>query len=154
MYPSVSAHLHSSRHGVQKIHKLICSFLLPFLLVIPVLTGCSKEDAPKKIQELDYTVVSGTDIPQELGDLIQERQKKDFQLTFSDNSCLYIIKGYGKQKSGGYSIVINDFYLSDDCMVFDTELFGPKSDETVSDKPTYPYIVIKTTYREQPVTFR
>ena len=153
MYPSVPAHLHPFRHRVQKIHKFTCSFLLLFLLITPMLSGCSKDDAPKKLQELDYTVVSGTDIPEELGTLIKERQKKDFQLTFSDNSCLYIIKGYGKQKSGGFSIVINDFYLSDDCMVFDTELFGPKSDETVSDKPTYPYIVIKTNYREQPVTF-
>ena len=154
MYPSVPAHLHPFRHRVQKLHKFICSVLLLSVLVIPMLTGCSKDDAPKKLQELDYTVVSGTDIPEELNALIKERQKKDFQLTFSDNSCLYIIKGYGKQKSGGFSIVINDFYLSDDCMVFDTELFGPKSDETVSDKPTYPYIVIKTTYREQPVSFR
>lgn len=154
MYPSIPAHLHSLRHRVQKIHKFIYRLLLLFSLAVPMLTGCSKDDAPKKLQELDYTVVSGTDIPDELDALIKERQKKDFQLTFSDNSCLYIIKGYGKQKSGGFSIVINDFYLSDDCMVFDTELFGPKSDETVSDKPTYPYIVIKTTYREQPVTFR
>ena len=154
MYPLVPAHLHPFRHRVQKIHKFIYRFLLPFLLVIPMLAGCSKDDAPKKVQELDYTVVSGTDIPEELNALIKERQNKDFQLTFSDNSCLYVIKGYGKQKSGGYSIVINDFYLSDDCMVFDTELFGPKSDETVSDKPTYPYSVFKTAYREQPVNFR
>ena len=152
MHPSVPAHPHLFRHKVQKIHKFC--FLLLFLLAVPMLTGCSKDDAPKKLQELDYTVVSGTDVPDELDALIKERQKKDFQLTFSDNSCLYIIKGYGKQKSGGFSIVINDFYLSDECMVFDTELFGPKSDETVSDKPTYPYIIIKTAYREQPVNFR
>lgn len=149
----VPAPLYLVCHKVQKIHTFIF-FLLLLFLVSPMLAGCSKDTAPKKVQELDYTVVSGTDIPEELDALIKERQSKDFQLTFSDNSCLYIIKGYGQQKSGGYNIVINDFYLSDDCMVFDTELFGPKSDEKVSDKPTYPYIVIKTVYREQPVTFR
>lgn len=118
------------------------------------ITGCEKKDTPKKTNSLDFTVVSGSDIPEELQSLIEERQKNAFELTFSDNSCLYVIKGYGQQSSGGYSIKINDFYQSDDCLVFDTELFGPKKDDNVSDAISYPYIVIKTEYRENPVVFR
>ena len=124
----------------------LCCYLLP--------AGCSYSEAPKKTKDLDFTVVSGTDIPEELQGLIKDRQENSFELTFSNNSCLYIIKGYGKQSSGGYSIVINDFYQSGDELVFDTDLFGPKKDETVSETPSYPYIVIKTKFLENPVVFR
>lgn len=127
---------------------------ISFLLLCLILTGCERNDAPKKTNPLEFTVVSGTDIPDELQTLIKERKKNAFELTFSDNSYLYIIKGYGQQDSGGYNIVVNDFYQSDDCLVFDTELFGPKKDEKVSDAISYPYIVIKTEYRENPVVFR
>lgn len=125
-----------------------------FLIFCLFLTGCERNDTPEKTNPLEFTVVSGTDIPEELQTLIKERQKNAFELTFSDNSYLYVIKGYGQQDSGGYSIVVNDFYQSDDCLVFDTELFGPKKDEKVSDAVSYPYIVIKTEYRENPVVFR
>lgn len=134
-------------------------FLHPCILIVILglclpFTGCSHNEAPEKTNDLDFTVVSGTDIPEELQNLIQERQENSFELTFSDKSCLYIIKGYGKQKSGGYNIVVNDFYQSGEELVFDTDLFGPKADEQVSEAPSYPYIVIKTEYRENPVVFR
>lgn len=133
-------------------------FLMPlcatFLFCCLFLTGCQSNDAPKKTDSIKFTVVSGTDIPEELQNLIQERQENTFELTYSDHSYLYVIKGYGRQNSGGYSIKVKDFYQSDDCLVFDTELFGPKKDEKVSDAVSYPYIVIKTEYRENPVVFR
>lgn len=131
--------------------RLSVSFLILFFLP---LSGCSKNEDPQKTSALDFTVVSGSDIPEELQTLIKERQENAFELTFSDTSCLYIIKGYGKQSSGGYSIVVNDFYQSNDDLIFDTELFGPKKDETFSTLPSYPYIVIKTEFRENPVVFR
>lgn len=117
-------------------------------------TGCSHSEAPEKTNDLDFTVVSGTDVPEELQNLILDRQENSFELTFSDQASLYIIKGYGKQKSGGYNIVVNDFYQSGDQLVFDTDLFGPKTDEKISESPSYPYIVIKTKYLENPVIFR
>lgn len=135
-------------------HPLLRLCILLFLCSHLLLTGCSHNEAPEKTSDLDFTVVSGTDIPEELQNLIAERQENSFELTFSDNASLYIIKGYGKQASGGYSIVIQDFYQSQDELVFDTELFGPKKDEPVSEAPSYPYIVIKTEYRENPVVFR
>lgn len=135
-------------------HPFLRLGILVFLCCYLCFTGCSNNEAPEKTNDLEFTVVSGTDIPEELQTLIAERQENAFELTFSDQSCLYVIKGYGKQASGGYSIVIHDFYQSNDQLVFDTELFGPKKDEPVSDSPSYPYIVIKTEYRENPVIFR
>lgn len=131
----------------------ICRLLLTCLVTAVLFAGCTANKTPEKVQDLDFTVVSGTDVPGDLKDLINQRRKEAFQLTYTEGSFLYIAKGYGKQKGNDYNIVVNDFYLADDCLVFDTELFGPKADEAVSDKPSYPYIIIKTEYREQPVVF-
>lgn len=136
------------RHSLP-VFLLLCFFFICFLLI-----GCGKSDSLPKTNALDYTIVSGSDIPDELQELIKERCKNAFELTFSDHSCLYVVKGYGKQTSGGYSIVVHDFYQSDQELVFDTELFGPKKDTSVSSSPSYPYIVIKTEYRENPVVFQ
>lgn len=99
----------------------ICLFVLLFSL-----SGCGRNTKPAKTNDVDFTVVSAGDVPEELNKLIKERKKNPFELTFSDNASLYIVKGYGKQPTGGYSITVNDFYQSNDDLVFDTELFGPK----------------------------
>lgn len=136
-------------------NKAVNGFLLFLLLFSSVflLMGCEKNSVPEKKKELDFTVVAGTDIPADLQELIDARLEDSFELTYSDGSYLYIVKGYGMQESNGYNITVNDFYQSEGCLVFDTELFGPKKDEEVSGTPTYPYIVIKTEYLEDPVVF-
>ena len=126
---------------------------LTFLFCIFSFIGCNKKESPEKTDALDFTIVAGTDIPGDLQELIQNRQEEPFELTYTDNTYLYVVKGYGKQDNTGYNIVVNDFYQSKDCLVFDSELFGPKSNEEVSGQPSYPYIVIKTEYREEPVVF-
>lgn len=140
--------LHKFRHPL--LHVVILTVLCSQLCC----AGCSKKETLEKTSDLEFTVVSGSDIPKELQTLIAERQKNSFELTYSDNACLYVIKGYGKQPSGGYSIIIHDFYQADEQLVFHTELYGPQKDEPVSDSPSYPYIVIKTEYRENPVVFK
>ena len=131
----------------------LLSSLLFLSLSALLLTSCKHQDAPEKTDSLDFTVVSGTDIPEDLAELIKSRQKEPFEMTYSDNSFLYIVKGFGKQSGGGFHIVVNDFYQSRDGLVFDAELFGPQEGEPVSGKASYPYIVIKTEYRDEPVTF-
>ncbi len=124
-----------------------------FIFCIFSFTGCKQNTVPEKTDALDFTIVAGTDIPGDLQELIQSRQEEPFELTYSDSTYLYVVKGYGKQDNSGYNIVVNDFYQSKDCLVFDSELFGPKTNEEVSGQPSFPYIVIKTEYREEPVVF-
>lgn len=140
---------------MQRIVQFACAKILlcAILCLSLCLAGCEKESRPTKVGKLEYTIVSGSDVPQELKKLILERRKKPFELTYSENACLYVVRGYGRQKSGGYSIKINEFYQAKDTLVLDTELFGPKKDQKVSERASYPYIVIKTEYREEPVTF-
>lgn len=134
------------------ISPALLSLLLLFLL-LPLLTGCEKSQLPAKANDLDFTVVAGTDIPAELQELIDDRCNNAFELTYSDGSCLYIVKGYGAQQTDGYNIAVTDFYESNDGLVFATELTGPKKNEDTSETETYPYIVIKTEFREANVIF-
>lgn len=133
--------------------KHLTAYLLVITLILSLLTGCKKNTTPEKVNTVDFTVVSEADLPEELQELIQEREEVPFHLTFSDQSYLYIVRGYGKQPSGGYNITINNFYETKDSLYFDTELFGPKDKKNLDERASYPYIVIKTEYRKLPVEF-
>lgn len=130
-----------------------CVYFFLLFSLICSLTGCQKNTLPEKKKDLDFTVVAGTDIPPELQELIDDRVADPFELTYSDGSCLYIVKGYGKKKTEGYNITVNNFYETSDGLVFDTELMGPPKNEEVSQTESYPYIVIKTEFIDSPVIF-
>lgn len=132
-----------------KLSFLVFLFILPLYFTI----GCEKKEE-KKTSSVDFTVVTEGDIPKDLKKLIKERRKNPFELSYSDGSYLYIVKGYGKQETSDYSIIVNDFYLSGDNLVFDTDLSGPGQDANVSGKASYPYIVIKTEYIENSIIFK
>lgn len=125
------------------------------MLLMAGLGGCSitniKEDG-KEI--LEYTVVNTEDIPEELETLIEQKKEKEFQLTYQSDNYLYLLKGYGRQKTGGYSIQIEDVSVSESAVFFKTTLIGPKSEEEQVQEPSYPYIAVKIQYREQPVQFQ
>lgn len=132
--------------------------LFLWVMIVRVLGGCSlvgveQEDADK-VRDLTFTVVGDVDVPEELQKLIEEKKGEAFKLTYSNDQGLYIVSGYGKQESGGYSIAVEALYLTENSIVFDTELLGPEKGEEVSAEPSYPYIVILTESLEEPVIFR
>ena len=129
--------------------------LAMWVLVVRTLSGCTVNgDNGDKVRDLDFSVVADTDIPQELRQIIAEKQQSPFKLTYSDDKNLYIVVGYGKQASGGYSIAVNDLYLTDNSIVLDTELIGPEKGENAGTEPSYPFIVIRTEMSELPVVFQ
>ncbi|WP_420323216.1 protease complex subunit PrcB family protein [Lacrimispora amygdalina] len=126
-----------------------------WVLVVRTLSGCTVNgDNGDKVRDLDFSVVADTDIPQELKQIIAEKQQSPFKLTYSDDKNLYIVVGYGKQDTGGYSIAVNDLYLTDNSIVLDTELIGPEKGENTGTEPSYPFIVIRTEMSELPVVFQ
>lgn len=135
-------------------HKIkLLSMVLLLIFPLFLASGCEKKEE-EKTSPVDFTVVTDSDIPKELKKLIKERRKNPFELSFSDGSYLYVVKGYGKQQTTDYSIIVNDFYMSEDTLVFDTDLSGPGKDSSASQKPSYPYIVIKTKYVENSIIFK
>ena len=85
--------------------------------------------------------------------IIEERKREAFQITYTDNTNLYICIGYGEQETGGYSIAVNELYLTDSNIVVSASLLGPDGTKQENKTPSFPYIVIKTEYLEQTVTF-
>ena len=129
--------------------------LLAVIAMALCLAGCTaSKDEGDKVRDLDFTVAGDMDVPQELKNLIAEKQQQPFKLTYSDEQNLYIAVGYGVQPTGGYSISVEDLYLTDNSIVIDTELKGPEKGENAGTQQSFPYIVIKTEYLENPVVFQ
>ncbi|MCX4321102.1 MAG: protease complex subunit PrcB family protein, partial [Lachnospiraceae bacterium] len=78
------------------------------------LAGCGVEtkDGNEKIKDLEFTVLGEENIPEELKQVIEEKKEKEFKLTYQDGDFLYICVGYGRQETGGYSITVNELYLT------------------------------------------
>ncbi len=128
--------------------------LLLTLLMVLSFGGCTMlSEENIKLRDLDFTVLSKETIPEELQTIIDEKIAEPFKLTYSDNQHLYICIGYGKQQTGGYSIAVNELYLTDSSVYVNTQLLGPDSSQKNDKVPSYPYIVIKTEYLEETVIF-
>ena len=128
---------------------LLCIFILVFYAC-----SFSREDRDK-IRDLRFTVVDDREIPQELMSLIEEKKQGVFKLTFHTDRSSYLVVGYGEQPTGGYSISVNEFYLTSNAAILQTTLIGPSQTEAPSNEPSFPYIVIMTDYlRETPVIFQ
>jgi len=120
---------------------------IPIVLIAlaVVLSGCGLLNMEKvKLRDLEFVIVSEELIPAELKTIIDERKQEEFKLTFADADALYICVGYGQQKTGGFSITVDELYLTEKAIYAETTLLGPDSSEKVSKAPSYPYIVIKT----------
>ncbi|MDL2301164.1 protease complex subunit PrcB family protein [Lachnospiraceae bacterium OttesenSCG-928-D06] len=130
------------------------AIFLGVIYIICILCGCglsSKEEI--KLRDLDFTLLSEEKINAELMEIISERKAQPFQLTYSDTEYLYICIGYGEQKTGGYSITVDELYLTDNAIYVATCLLGPDASEKGRDNLSYPYIVIKTEFLDQTVVF-
>ena len=129
--------------------------LLGVILWLLLLTsGCNFiriEEEPRK--PLEYSIMKNEDLPAELAALIQEKKANEFQLTYQSEKDLYLIKGYGQQMSGGYSISVEELGATSQAVFFRTQLIGPSDGKAVLSPPSYPYIVVKMEYQKEPVIF-
>lgn len=120
-----------------------------------ILTGCKSENTDvKKIKDLDFTIVEEADVPEQLMKIINEKKKEPFKISYSDEDYLYIVVGYGEQPTGGYSISVDELFLTSNAIYIDTNLIGPSENEQVTNVLTYPYVVVKTEFQDKRVVFR
>ena len=85
--------------------------------------------------------------------MIEENKSKEIKLSYEKDGYLYIARGFGEQKNGGYSIRENYCYLAEDGVHVQFELLGPPAGETPPEEVTYPYIVVKTEMEGQNIIF-
>lgn len=125
------------------------------LIISLSLIGCTmRTDKTEKLRDLEFTVLDKDEIPESFMAEISERVEKGFKLTFEDQGYLYIAEGYGKQDTSGYSIEAAELYETENAIYVQTDLIGPDNDEEIVERPTYPYIVLKTESVDKNVVFR
>ena len=149
----------------KRIWKLLRASLLPkaaaigvfcmFLAGCIAFTGCGKEETePEKLEDLEFTVVGERDVPPQLQEMIGQKKESPFKLTYADGQDMYIVIGKGPQEGGGFSIVVKELYRAENSIVFKTELIGPEKGEPKGNDLSYPVLIVKTVYCEEPVVFR
>ena len=134
---------------MKKAASLLCLAVL-FLM----LGGCQMIRIEEENKTpLAYTVIEDSQIPEEMQELIREKKETEFQIAYQKGTELFLAKGYGRQMSGGYSIQVKELSASSNAVFFETKLIGP-TEEVQGGEPSYPYIDVKTEYRDVPVQFR
>ena len=135
-----------------KLAAAVC--LLVWVFVVRTLTGCSVEkESREKVRDLESQVTGEADLPEELRRLVEEKKAAPFKLTYENDQGMYIVVGYGEQPTGGYSITLEELYLTENAIVIDTELHGPEPGEPAGVEKSFPYLAVRTEKLEEPVIF-
>ena len=134
------------------MNRLLSLFLL--VCITTLIWACGGNSGEENRTNLDFTVVTADQIPGELAQILETKKENSFALTYSDGSYLYIAIGAGKQPTGGYSYAVKGLWLTDNAICVDADLIGPSANEQTSKVPSYPYVVIKLEYRDEPVVFK
>ena len=83
---------------------------------------------------------------------MEQKKKKVFQITYQVGDIRYLMKGYGEQLTGGYSIQVEEVSESENAVFCKTRLIGPEKADAGSE-PSYPCIVLKIRETEKPIEF-
>lgn len=158
IYPRIKIKLTTANGEKNDLRILLYVITTALLLALlsSCLSGCAlrrQKQEKKKLKDLEYTLVEDNEIPEKLMETIQKKKEAEFKITFESDGSLYLVHGYGEQETGGYSIAVRDLYITEHALYFDTELLGPENGSNPPKKPSYPYIVVKTSHQEQNIVF-
>ena len=129
-------------------------FAILCLCLFCLCVGCGTEKiSMEKLRDIEFTVVPTKDIPEELEEMIDEKEEEPFKVTYADDGELYIAVGYGKQPTSGYSIEVKELYETKNAIYIHTNLIGPAKDEKILERATYPYVVVKLEFIDKNVVF-
>lgn len=132
----------------QKIIVLCMTFMGILLL------GCGKNvDKEAKLKDLEFTVVSDDELPEELKASVESKMENPFKFTYEEAGYLYICQGYGKQPTGGYCITVDEVYETENAIYMDSNLKGPTDEDAKGSGASFPYVVIKIEMIEKAVVF-
>lgn len=129
--------------------KRIREYCLIAAVLVILLMGCTAEEGERS--EVEFSVVAANETPDELLEIIEANKGAEIRMTWVDGDTMYLIRGYGEQATGGYSIAVAECTEDEETVWFDTRLIGPKNTENLSREPSYPYLVIKIEARAKAV---
>ena len=118
------------------------------------LCACSvQKNDMEKLRDIEFTVIDEQKLPVELKDYIDEAKAEPFEITYGDEGYLYVVKGYGKKDTSGYSIEVEECFETSNVICVRTNLLGPQKDEEIKKQETFPYIVLKIEYSDKSVVY-
>ena len=91
-----------------------------------LLAGCTLTEKKEITGEpLDFTVVPAEDVPDELKTILEANKESEMMISYRIGDYLYIIRGYGKQETGGCSIAVDQLILAEDGIHFSSTRKNP-----------------------------
>ena len=127
-------------------------FFVICIFTMALLAGCGgTKQGEAKRREIDFTVAEKEELPKELLEVIEKNKEQEIRMTYTDGASMYLIRGYGEQKTGGYSISVAECTEDDENVYFDTRLIGPKEQPKGKTEPSFPYLAVKIETREKEV---
>lgn len=132
-------------------------FILVTMVIffLAALTGCKVEESnEKKIKDLEYTVCDESKLPNELVNLINEKKKEPFKLTYRTKDYLYIVVGYGAQDRTDLNVIMTELYLTENAIFVDTDLTSTGSATLKDNLVSYPWIAVKCELYDVQVNFK
>lgn len=127
---------------------MLCVCLLMLCQGCPV-----KKMNTEKIRDVEITVLEEEKIPEEFLTQIEEKKSGPFKITYADKDALYIARGYGEQKTSGYSIEVKECYETENAIYIHTNLIGPSKEEKIVEAKTFPYVAVKMQFIDKNVVF-
>ena len=142
------------KHFIRKNVFMRKNMFLNITVVVALMLAISFCMAADNHEKIDYTVVENEDLPIELKKLIDNKKQSTLRLTYTTKDYTYIVAGYGTKETSGYSIRVDDVYVSGNAVYADFKLIGPAEGEQVNEVSTTPYIVLKYEKRDESVVFK
>ena len=124
-----------------------------FLLIFMLTGWVARPQKTEKLRDLEFTVMSKEDVPEEFQEQILQHQDLPFRLTYTDQGRLYIAEGYGAQLKTGYSVEVEGLYETSNAIYFHTNLLGPEKGEETKEVTTFPYVVVMLDAIDKTVVF-
>ena len=144
----------SCRGGTKERVRRGLAVMYQILLIVGALvfsvTGCHKATESERT-DVEFSVMTDEELPEELLAVIEKNMEKEMRLTWMDGEEMYLIRGYGKQVSGGYSVAVAECAQDEETLWFDTRLIGPPDEESRSGMVSCPYLVVKIAATEKEV---
>ncbi|MGN0496554.1 MAG: protease complex subunit PrcB family protein [Lachnospiraceae bacterium] len=138
--------------GKKKKWILIVSILTFF---IACLIGCEVEEtSEKKIKDLEFTVCDESRLPDALVDIIKEKKKEPFKLTYRTKDYMYIVVGYGASDRTDISVTMTDLYLTENAVFVNTDLVANGEERLEGEMVSYPWIAVKCELYDVQVVFQ
>ena len=131
--------------------------ILLLLTVFLTMSSCGRKQQETRsyenAQDVVYEIVTGSDVPHKVNEKIYKAKEKSFGFSYRDGDSMYVVFGFGRQNTGGYSIEVVAVKENEEAIIVEAKMVAPAPEEVISTSPSYPYMILKMANVEKDVQF-